>query len=127
MNPVISGYDFEFYKNGVLATPLGHNQTRGELWPAFYYKLNGKTGYKEIGFAYSWEKAISETDFPNNIDTDGNGVVYTVNGGESWIDDQAYNTWINESVNSTKRAVQWYKINEHNVAKFKQIALSKIS
>lgn len=127
VNPVISGYDFEFYKNGVLATPLGHNQTRGELWPAFYYKLNGKTGYKEIGFAYSWEKAISETDFPNNIDTDGNGVVYTVNGGESWIDDQAYNTWINESVNSTKRAVQWYKINEHNVAKFKQIALSKIS
>ena len=127
VNPVISGYDFEFYKNGVLATPLGHNQTRGELWPAFYYKLNGQTGYKEIGFAYSWEKAISETDFPNNIDTDGNGVVYTVNGGESWIDDQAYNTWINESVNSTKRAVQWYKINEHNVAKFKQIALSKIS
>lgn len=127
VNPVISGYDFEFYKNGVIATPLGHNQTRGELWPAFYYKLNGQTGYKEIGFAYSWEKAISETDFPNNIDADGNGVVYTVNGGESWIDDQAYNTWINESVNSTKRAVQWYKINEHNVAKFKQIALSKIS
>lgn len=127
VNPVISGFDFEFYKNGDLAGLLGHNQTRGEMWPAYYYKLDGQNGYKELGLAYSWNKTLSETDFPDSVDKDGNGVVYTTDGGESWIDDQAYNAWFNNTINSTKRDIQWYKINENNVEKFKQIAISKIT
>lgn len=124
MKTAISSYDFEFYKNGVLAGLAGHNQSWGEMWPSYFFKLDSKKEYNQIGEAFSWDMSLIKEGFPSGVDKDSNGIVYTVDGGKSWIDDQAYNAWFNNNVGSEKRKVQWYTINEKNVTSFKKIALA---
>ncbi len=97
-----------FYDNGVVEVGLSHNQGLAsvmpenvDFWPYFLYQYDKSTDtYVQRALVDAWNKAYRETDyegnaFPDDIDADGDGVVYLVEVGENqeWMDAEAYHAW----------------------------------
>ena len=97
-----------FYDNGIVEVGLSHNQGLArempdnmDFWPYFLYQYDKVSDtYMEIALVDAWNKAFMETDyngnaFPDDIDVDGDGVVYMITneGYERTVDGEAYQTW----------------------------------
>lgn len=90
---------FQFYTNGAIKALWSHNQGYGEMWPYNLYEYQPDSdSYIQVGEVDSWNKEYKEEDFPDDIDTDGTGVVYYVNedpyqGGQP-ISEADYQAWL---------------------------------
>lgn len=93
-----------FYDNGVIKAEWSHNQGKGgEFWPYTVYKYAQEAdAYAEAGRADAWDKKLGEQDyngnpFPKDIDSNGDGIVYYVMGGNykqnTIVDLEEYNQW----------------------------------
>lgn len=103
-------YDVHFLKNGLAKTGMSHGTggERDDFWPYDFYKYDPDADFFfSAGFVYQWDGNIRPDmfgePFPDDVDKDGNKVVYTVTvldapegktGG--YIDDDAYNAWYEE-------------------------------
>lgn len=90
-----------FYDNGAAMAGLSHNHSMGELWPYFLYCYDPVSDtYEYVAYAESWEKAISPDGFPDDIDADGDGVVYLYDVGPDtqYLDGPAYQAWFDSWV-----------------------------
>jgi len=51
----------------------------GRFWPYYAYRYNAVTDlYEEVGSAEAWDKEVRSQYFPDDIDVDGDGLVYEV-------------------------------------------------
>ena len=118
--------DAVYYDTGFIREEWSHNQGLSDnFWP--YSILQWEPGgCREIAGADAWEKMAWETDFsgnafPDNVDTDGNGIVYFI-GGEDGIDydnpvdDAEYNAFVKNFFSAGNEIyVPWRDITEENV------------
>lgn len=117
-----------FYDNGVVEVGLSHNQglasvmpDQVDFWPYFLYQYDKSTDtYVQCALVDAWNKAYRETDydgnaFPDDIDVDGDGVVYLIEVGESeeWMDAEAYQSWRDSYIGGANEvAVPFKKMTE---------------
>lgn len=120
---VLEGYNLEYYSNGNVAVLWGHNQTKGDLWPRTYYRQNNpKQSYNEFGQVYAWNRANIEDGFPYSVDKDNNGIVYTFDMDNTWVDDAAYQAWLKRNGVENPEPFDWYTFSLDNIRKFETIA-----
>ena len=69
-----------FYDNGAIEVDWAHSQGwSGRFWPYYVYRYNAVTDlYEEVGSAEAWDKEVRSQYFPDDIDVDGDGLVYEV-------------------------------------------------
>ncbi|MBQ3533967.1 MAG: M56 family metallopeptidase [Clostridia bacterium] len=69
-----------FYDNGAIEVDWAHSQGwSGRFWPYYAYRYNAVTDlYEEVGSAEAWDKEVRSQYFPDDIDVDGDGLVYEV-------------------------------------------------
>ncbi|WP_018751228.1 hypothetical protein [Paenibacillus sanguinis] len=69
-----------FYDNGMVTIDASHNQGKSNIddfWPYSLFQFDSeKNQYIFIANVDAWQKSLDETAFPDNIDVDGDGVVY---------------------------------------------------
>lgn len=97
-----------FYDNGVVEAGLSHNQGLAgvlpenvDFWPYTLYQYDkGTDTYVMSASVDAWNKAFRENDydgnaFPDDIDVDGDGLVYVIEIGEDkeLLDSEAYRNW----------------------------------
>lgn len=81
---------FRFFPNGLLTVDLSHNHGMGELWPYAIFKYNeNKNEYEIVGQVEGWCKEIADKDYngnpyPDAVDTDGIGQVYSIQYGQDY-------------------------------------------
>ena len=104
-----SGYpSMQFYDNGIIEMKWSHNQGLGinfDFWPYNVYSYDAeKDSYSEFAKVDAWNKSVSNTKngipFPDNIDVDGDGIVYYILAPDSWdydnaqiLDGSEYQNW----------------------------------
>lgn len=122
MSESIYDYDFEtdevneelyefpgvkYYEGGLALVEWSHNQGFGDaIYPYNIYKYNPQTDkYESVGYADSWNKEISETDydgnpFPEDVDKDGDGNIFFIseNSGTKTVDNKEYDEWYSSLV-----------------------------
>lgn len=118
--------DATYYDTGFIKEDWSHNQGLSQnFWP--YSILQWEwDGCREVAGADAWEKMAWETDFsgrpfPDELDADGNGIVYFI-GGENGIDydnpvdDAEYNAFVKEYFSAGNEIyVPWRDITEENI------------
>ncbi len=79
-----------YYSNGLALAPWSHNHSRGEaVWPYTVSRYNRDTGrYEGLYMVEAWDRQWHPMDFPDEVDADGDGVVYRV--GRSVPSDRDY-------------------------------------
>ena len=67
-----------YYDNGVIRADWSHNQGwAGEFWPHYLYRYDaGSDAYENMGAVDAWNESLHPTGFPNDVDQDGDGMVY---------------------------------------------------
>lgn len=102
----------EFYTGGLVEAGWSHNQGMAgyNFWP---YTLMGYNPaakvYEAIAHVDAWDKDFAEVDyngkrFPDDLDTDGTGIVYfvTQNGEEKTLSSSQYAAWREETFGSAE-------------------------
>lgn len=119
----ISFPSLTFYDNGIIKADASHNHSCGELWPFGLYQYDADTDtYTQIGYADSWSKELTATyydysseqelPFPDELDTDKDGILYNIQEGNpenyTWnYEDYHYNEadfqkWYDSYLNNAK-------------------------
>ena len=128
-----------YYGNGVLRADISHNQGLagdGDFWPHTLCRYNPSTKqYDDCGFVDAWNKAEFPTNpfegdkpFPDDIDGDGDGMIYSVTLGEKrlvdpdaeYVDGPAYRAWADEILGGAEAIeLPWVPANEDGLKKLK--------
>lgn len=96
-----------YYDNGIIEEGLSHNHGMapdGDFWPYNVYRYDGEEDrYLRIASVDAWSRAYREEDydgnpFPEEIDADGDGLVYCITEGEDgeekrMLDESEYQEW----------------------------------
>lgn len=119
-----------FYENGVVEAGMSHNHgLAGEIddfWPYTLYQYDkGSDTYLVTAVVDAWSKAYYEKDydgkaFPDEIDGDGDGVVYLIemSDDEKQMDLEEYEKWRESFVGGTKKIeISYQKMTEENIRK----------
>lgn len=118
-----------FYNNGTLEVMLSHNQgSAGDsLWPYTLYRYNNeKDSFEVVAEVDAWDKSFSETCyidevFPENIDKDGDKIVYYVRNSDSdeysCYDLNEFNKWKKQYITNetSKITVPYINLTEENI------------
>lgn len=74
-----------FFDNGIVKADWSHNQGRaGRIWPYTLWKYDKEADvYRKAGMLDAWDKALTEIEgeenpFPDEIDKDGDGLIYYI-------------------------------------------------
>lgn len=119
--------EITFYDNGVAYEPWRHNQGPSEMWPFDASLYNADTDQYEHAFsADSWSKNMVEEDFPDDIDTDGAGVVYytDINSEEGLdydnpISQSAFDSIYNQYFGDAKEiSIDYYELSEEGMSDY---------
>lgn len=129
----LSGFpDQTFYENGMVEIGWSHNQgLSGSFWPYFVYAYDaGSDAWRSAGGADAWEKSVREEDysgnpFPEEMDTDGDGMVYFILPPD-WdgqyegllpVDGAEYEEWRSSWLDgAAKMDIPFRKLTEENIA-----------
>ncbi len=67
-----------YYDNGSVEADWSHNQgLAGRIWPKNFYRYNVEMDvYESFGSMDAWDKSLLAEGFPDEIDADGDGLVY---------------------------------------------------
>lgn len=118
-----------FYDNGVLEAGMSHNHGLAgdmDFWPYTLYQYDKNTDtYVVAGVVDAWNKAFYEKDgqgreFPDDLDADGDGVVYKITAGEEerLIDLEEYQKWRGSVIGESKKVeIPFQKMTEENIGK----------
>ena len=96
-----------YYDNGIVEEQMSHNHgmaPEGDFWPYILYQYNEETDcYDVIASVDAWSRSYREEDydgnpFPEEVDADGDGIVYYVMEGgayalENPVDGPEYQRW----------------------------------
>lgn len=106
-----------YYDNGSVEADWSHNQGKaGRIWPKHFYRYNQeKDIYESYGSMDAWDKSLEKEGFPDEIDVDGDGLVYYLmpadwnadywNGGyekKVTVDGSDYEAWRSECVGDAR-------------------------
>lgn len=137
-----------FYDNGIIKADASHNHSYGELWPFGLYQYDADTdSYAQIGYIDSWSKELTATyydysseqelPFPDDLDTDQDGVLYNIQEGNpenyTWnYEDYHYNEadyqkWYDSYLNNAKEITpEFQPIDSENFTVYTQNYLAMI-
>ncbi len=120
-----------FYDNGMVEAAASHNHgmaaTYDDFWPYHLYQYKPELDrYVLIAMVDAWDREYAEKDsdgnlFPQEVDVDGDGIVYYVmTDGEYKLEDpmdtKEYNQWRNSYIGSTNKINIPYKyLTEENI------------
>lgn len=109
-----------FYDNGAIKAEWSHNQGLGnDLWPYNLYSYDPETdSYVSRGSVDTWDKLFREEDydgtsFPDELDTDGDGILYYLNDGSSdgetvTVNQAEYDAWYQSVVeDASELEIPW--------------------
>lgn len=103
-----SAVRLKFLENGMVAAAQSHNHSYAyqygrELWPYTLYQYNAETDtYECVTEVKAWDKYCHAEDFPEDVDADGDGLVYCFSADGIWQDGAAYEAWFAETFADAK-------------------------
>ena len=111
----------EFYSDGTVKALASHNQGNGEdVWPYDLLRYNTSAGaYEVFASGYCENKSLSGDAFPDEKDTDGDGVLYffTLQGEEMTLTKDEYQTYVDTYCPESRRlTISWQSLTEANIA-----------
>lgn len=113
----------QFFDNGVIEAGISHNQgLAGAFWPYQLYVPDAATdSYISVGLVTAWDKAVKEADFPDDIDVDGDGIVYYLpTDPETPVDTEEYFRWRSIYLENAQPIMLPYQfLTEENIAALK--------
>lgn len=114
-----------YYSNGSITSGWSHNQGLGpNFWPYDVYTYDSeKDEYVFQGSVDTWEKSYKtvscdNTPFPDEIDMDGDGVIYYIGNAEGLdyekaVDNKDYEQWSNNyTVNADELTLEWKSVDD---------------
>ncbi len=112
-----------YYDNGVITAGWSHNQGLGpDFTPYDLYQYDTQQDtYIMVGSVDTWDKKYfpvdrwTDTIFPDELDTDGDGVIYSIRmrdeDEENWYDNDAYEEWLQSYVGTANKIdIPWQSI-----------------
>ena len=120
-----------YYTNGIAEVGWSHNQGwSGRFWPHYAYRYNPQSDlYEQVGFVEGWDKRVVSEGFPDDIDADGDGLVYDVRPAdvdwtigsryepERMMDGPAYEEWRQSYLNGSQEVeIGLIPLTEENIA-----------
>ena len=120
-----------FYDNAAIEEDWSHNQGwSGRFWPHYAYRYNPQSDlYEQVGFVEGWDKRVVSEGFPDDIDADGDGLVYDVRPAdvdwtigsryepERMMDGPAYEEWRQSYLNGSQEVeIGLIPLTEENIA-----------
>lgn len=120
-----------FYDNAAIEEDWSHNQGwSGRFWPHYAYRYNPQSNlYEQVGFVEGWDKRVVSEGFPDDIDADGDGLVYDVRSADAdWtigsryepermMDGPAYEEWRQSYLNGSQEVeIGLIPLTEENIA-----------
>lgn len=112
-----------FYDNGSIQAGISHNQgLAGAFWPYTLYQYDAAAdSYVSVGLVDAWDKARKEADFPDDIDKDGDGIVYYLpSAPDTPVDAEEYSRWLSTYLDSTQTvAIPYQYLTGENIAELK--------
>ena len=127
-----SGFpSLRFYDNAAIEEDWSHNQGwSGRFWPHYAYRYNPQSDlYEQVGFVEGWDKRVVSEGFPDDIDADGDGLVYDVRSADAdWtigsryepermMDGPAYEEWRQSYLNGSQEVeIGLIPLTEENIA-----------
>lgn len=118
-----------FYDNGVVEVLLSHNHGLAgnidDFWPYTFYQYDkGADTYLCAAGVDAWNKAYYELDydgtlFPEELDTDGDGILYRVTAGghDKLMDLEEYNKWRDSVIDGAKKVeIPFVKMTEESIS-----------
>lgn len=120
-----------FYDNAAIEEDWSHNQGwSGRFWPHYSYRYNPQSDlYEQVGFVEGWDKRVVSEGFPDDIDADGDGLVYDVRPAdvdwtigsryepERMMDGPAYEEWRQSYLNGSQEVeIGLIPLTEENIA-----------
>lgn len=119
-----------FYDNGVIEAGLSHNQgLAGDFWPYNLYQYEPDSdAYIMVGMIDAWDMSYAEKDFngnpfPEEIDADGDGIVYYIITDGTYgtpVDLEEYNQWRRSYVGEAKEVdVPYLNLTAENIESIK--------
>ena len=120
-----------FYDNAAIEEDWSHNQClSGRFWPHYAYRYNPQSDlYEQVGFVEGWDKRVVSEGFPDDIDADGDGLVYDVRPADAdWtigsryelermMDGPAYEEWRQSYLNGSQEVeIGLIPLTEENIA-----------
>lgn len=110
----------QFFDNGVVEAGISHNQgLAGAFWPYELYVPDAAADrYVSVGLVTAWDKAVKEADFPNDIDVDGDGIVYYLpTDPDTPVDTEDYFRWRSLYLENAQPILLPYQfLTEENIA-----------
>ena len=104
-----------YYDNGIVIVSASHNHTLSmDFWPYTIYQYNSQTDqYDFLANVSAWDKtygdaSYTESTFPEDIDLDGNGIIYEIRTDPDWVteairyDEADFHTWISQYLNGAQ-------------------------
>ena len=116
---------FRFYTNGAVKALWPYNRGYGEMFPYTLYEYPPDTdSYERVGAVDSWNRENKEEDFPDDVDTDGAGVVYYVNTDPEEgrpISEADYLVWLESYLQGAQEVESPYQpLYDENIAAMEQ-------
>lgn len=120
-----------YYENGWLEAGASHNHSMGmDFWPYSLYQYDATTkNYELVGTVDAWDKSYfpesySGEAFPEEVDQDGDGILYFFHEGEdtsyeNGMDETAYEEWYASMLNDAKSLdVSWKALTYENFSDY---------
>lgn len=118
-----------FYDNGAVEVLLSHNHGLAgnidDFWPYTFYQYDkGTDTYLLAAGVDAWNRAYYELDydgtpFPEELDADGDGILYRVTAGghEKLMDLEEYNKWRDSVIGGAKKMeIPFVKMTEESIS-----------
>ena len=119
-----------FYDNAAIEEEWSHNQGwSGRFWPHYAYRYNPQSDlYEQVGFVEGWDKQLQPEGFPDDLDADGDGLVYDVRPAdfdwtgsryapERMMDGPAFEEWRQTYLNGAQQVeLELLPLTEENIA-----------
>lgn len=119
-----------YYDNGIIEAEWSHNHgkaaDREDFWPYTLYRYDPETdAYVMEAVVNAWSEEFVEKDssgkpFPKEMDVDGDGMLYSINGEgfgrNGLMDGEAYRQWREDCLGRAKKvALPYASITEENI------------
>ena len=126
----LPGVRYAITTNGAVVAEWSHNQgMAGDFWPYTVYSYNSGTDtYEQTAMVDAWDKSVGEKDyegnsFPDDIDADGDGLVYYIMPGGTYekntpVDFEEYTKWRESSIGQAQPLeIPYLELTEENIQK----------
>lgn len=107
---LLDSTDMEYYNNGIVIVPASHNHTLSvDFWPYTMYRYNSRTDqYDFLASVNAWDKKYGEDQFPEDVDADGDGIIYEIHTNPDGTSTDRYDTndfniWVSQYMNGAQK------------------------